>query len=70
MYLTTHIRLHIEWFILRISAGIHYDIGSVAQTGNLTIMIVSAPLHIHVVFAQQSGEFIGLLQCVVGCMSL
>ena len=61
---------HIESRGIMVFYGIHYDRGEACIVGDFTAMVVSAPIHIHAPLLKQGGQFVGLLNGVVGGMLL
>ena len=66
LYLAAHIDKHVESLFFGVAAGIQRDVAGVAEIGDLAVMVVSAPIHIHIVLAQKSGNLAGLFHSIVG----
>ena len=61
---------HIESRGIMVFYGIDDDRCEACIVGDFTAMVVSAPIHIHAPLLKQGGQFVGLLDGVVGGMSL
>ena len=61
---------HIESRGIMVFYGIDDDRCEACIVGDFTAMVVSAPIHIHAPLLKQGGQFVGLLNGVVGGMLL
>ena len=61
---------HVESRGIMVFDGIDDDRCEACIVGDFTAMVVSAPIHIHAPLLKQGGQFVGLLNGVVGGVPL
>ena len=61
---------HVECRGVAVFYSIHDDSGEACILSDFAAVVVSAPVHLYAALLEQRGQFVGLLDGVVGGMSL